>query len=68
MTGAEVLACAMLLDAALGEPHWLWSRLPHPAVLMGRAIGWADAPLQPGRHRRLKGAARPGRCCSPRRR
>ncbi|NRB34377.1 MAG: cobalamin biosynthesis protein [Rhodobacteraceae bacterium] len=33
-----LLICAMLLDAALGEPRWLWSRLPHPAVLMGRAV------------------------------
>ncbi|MEO0937877.1 MAG: adenosylcobinamide-phosphate synthase CbiB [Pseudomonadota bacterium] len=32
------LVLAMLLDAALGEPKWLWSRLPHPAVLMGRAV------------------------------
>ncbi|WP_085864268.1 adenosylcobinamide-phosphate synthase CbiB [Pseudooctadecabacter jejudonensis] len=39
------VACAMVLDAALGEPKWLWDRLPHPAVLMGRAIGWADGRL-----------------------
>ncbi|EBA13543.1 cobalamin biosynthesis protein CobD [Roseobacter sp. CCS2] len=32
----------MLLDAILGEPKWLWSRFPHPAVLMGRLIGWCD--------------------------
>ncbi len=37
-----VLIAAMALDALLGEPRWLWSRAPHPAVLMGRAIGWAD--------------------------
>nr|WP_235971395.1 adenosylcobinamide-phosphate synthase CbiB [Palleronia pontilimi] len=34
---------ALLLDAALGEPRWLWDRAPHPAVLMGRLIGWCDA-------------------------
>lgn len=39
MTAACVLIAAMLLDAALGEPAWLWNRLPHPAVLMGRAVG-----------------------------
>ena len=33
---------AMLLDALLGEPDWIWRRVPHPAVLMGRAIGWLD--------------------------
>ncbi|MDP5334314.1 MAG: cobalamin biosynthesis protein, partial [Paracoccaceae bacterium] len=46
----------MLLDAWLGEPRWLWSRLPHPAVLMGRLIGWADARFNQGGARRLKGA------------
>ncbi|MEE4346307.1 MAG: adenosylcobinamide-phosphate synthase CbiB [Paracoccaceae bacterium] len=47
----------MLLDAWLGEPRWLWSRLPHPAVLMGRLIGWADARFNHGVTRRLKGVA-----------
>lgn len=36
------LVLAMLLDAALGEPKWLWSRVPHPAVLMGRAVQALD--------------------------
>ena len=51
------LILAMLLDAALGEPRWLWSRLPHPAVLMGRVIGWADARFNQGGMRRIKGIA-----------
>jgi len=51
------LILAMLLDAWLGEPRWLWSRLPHPAVLMGRLIGWADARFNHGVARRLKGVA-----------
>ncbi|MDA8723042.1 cobalamin biosynthesis protein, partial [Planktomarina temperata] len=29
------LFLALVLDALLGEPKWLWSRMPHPAVLMG---------------------------------
>ena len=37
---AVLLIPALLLDAALGEPKWLWSRAPHPAVLMGRAVGF----------------------------
>ncbi len=49
------LILAMLLDAALGEPRWLWSRLPHPAVLMGRVIGWADQRFNQGSARRAKG-------------
>jgi adenosylcobinamide-phosphate synthase len=55
MSTACVLVGAMLLDAALGEPRWLWQRLPHPAVLMGRAIGLADDRFNTGEMRRLKG-------------
>jgi len=51
------LVLAMLLDAALGEPKWLWSRLPHPAVLMGRAVSFADRRLNIGDNRRLRGIA-----------
>lgn len=54
---AVLLVPALLLDAALGEPKWLWSRLPHPAVLMGRAVGYAEARLNVGGQRRLKGVA-----------
>jgi len=49
------LILAMLLDAALGEPRWLWSRLPHPAVLMGRMIGFADTRFNKGGMQRAKG-------------
>ncbi|WP_372570459.1 adenosylcobinamide-phosphate synthase CbiB [Ruegeria jejuensis] len=55
MTTAALLACAMLLDAALGEPDWLWSRLRHPAVLMGDAVRFLDNHLNDGTHKRLKG-------------
>jgi adenosylcobinamide-phosphate synthase len=54
---AALLLPALILDAALGEPKWLWSRLPHPAVLMGRAVGFADVRLNGGTQRRLKGLA-----------
>ncbi len=54
---AGLLVGAMLLDAALGEPRWLWSRWPHPAVLMGRLIGWADQRFNDGAARRVKGVA-----------
>lgn len=57
MSTAFLLVCAMCLDAALGEPDWLWSRIRHPAVLMGDAIGWLDARLNNGTQRRLKGVA-----------
>lgn len=52
---AALLVPALLLDAALGEPDWLWKRWPHPAVLMGRVVGWCDARLNHGRARRAKG-------------
>lgn len=51
---------ALLLDAVMGEPKWLWSRIPHPAVLMGRLIGQLDARLNTGTNKRLKGAAAMG--------
>ncbi|KIC39952.1 cobalamin biosynthesis protein CobD [Ruegeria sp. ANG-R] len=57
MSTPLLLVCAMCLDAALGEPDWLWSRIRHPAVLMGNAIGWLDARLNQGTRRRLKGVA-----------
>ena len=50
------LTLALILDALLGEPRWLWSRLPHPAVLMGRLIGWCDARFNTGDHQRRDGA------------
>lgn len=54
---AGLLCLALLLDAILGEPDWLWRRIPHPAVLMGRAVGWCEARLNTGAHRKLKGIA-----------
>ncbi|MGC1495814.1 MAG: adenosylcobinamide-phosphate synthase CbiB [Sulfitobacter sp.] len=55
MNTAVLLSLAMILDAAIGEPEWLWKRLPHPAVLMGRAIGWLDQRLNNGTSRKAKG-------------
>jgi len=38
-----VLLVALALDAAIGDPDWLWRRLPHPVVFMGGLIGFFDA-------------------------
>jgi len=46
---------AMLLDALLGEPKWLWDRVPHPTVLMGQGIAWLETRLNTGKDRRAKG-------------
>ncbi|HEY9040215.1 MAG TPA: adenosylcobinamide-phosphate synthase CbiB [Roseovarius sp.] len=54
---AAIVATAMALDAALGEPRWLWQRLPHPAVMMGRAIDALDRQWNTGDARRAKGVA-----------
>ncbi|MEP4553505.1 adenosylcobinamide-phosphate synthase CbiB [Tateyamaria sp.] len=55
MTFAVILAIALCLDAVMGEPRALWSRLPHPAVLMGKAVSTCDRILNVGAHRRIKG-------------
>lgn len=53
---AAMLAIAMALDAVFGEPDWLWRRLPHPAVLMGRAVAALERSMNRGALRRAKGA------------
>lgn len=37
-----VLLLALLLDRIAGDPDWLWSRVPHPVVLFGKAITHFD--------------------------
>jgi adenosylcobinamide-phosphate synthase len=41
LLGALLLALA--LDAVLGDPRWLWRRVPHPVVMMGGAIERLEA-------------------------
>lgn len=36
------LLIAVAADALLGEPGWLYRRLPHPVVAIGSVIAWAD--------------------------
>ncbi len=54
---ACLLLPALLIDAAIGEPRLLWERVPHPAVLLGRAVGWLDARLNMGEARKARGVA-----------
>lgn len=49
------LPFALLLDAILGEPDWLWRRLPHPVVLLGKLVGALDERLNTGTMRRARG-------------
>lgn len=57
---ALILLAALLLDALVGDPDRIWSRCPHPVVLMGRLIGWLDGalnqPLHDADRRRMAGA------------
>jgi len=55
--GPLLLTAALALDALIGDPPWLWRRIPHPVVGFGRAIGWLDQALNQGAARRAKGAA-----------
>ena len=50
-----VLVLSLLLDAIFGEPKILWDRVAHPAVLMGRLVGWCDRRFNRGQALRLRG-------------
>src|SRR5690606_20675338 len=39
------LALALALDAAVGDPDWLWRRVPHPVAWFGALIGLLDRTL-----------------------
>lgn len=40
-----ILIAALIADWYLGEPDLLWKRLPHPVVLFGKAVAFADRKL-----------------------
>ena len=44
---------ALVLDALAGEPQWIWRRMAHPVVLIGRLIAWFEQRWN--RRRRLEG-------------
>lgn len=50
-----ILIGALILDAIFGEPEAIWARLPHPAILMGRAVGFLENRLNQGETRRAAG-------------
>ncbi|MDX3925292.1 MAG: adenosylcobinamide-phosphate synthase CbiB [Shinella sp.] len=37
-----VLLAALVIDRIVGDPPWLWRRIPHPVVFFGRAIAAFD--------------------------
>ena len=59
---APVLLLALLMDVVIGDPAWVYRRVPHPVVLMGMVIDWLDRHLNQIQHadalrRALGGAA-----------
>lgn len=40
-----VVIAALAFDALIGDPDWLWRRLPHPVVLIGSLIAFLDRAL-----------------------
>ena len=39
---ACLLLAAMLFDAVIGDPRWLYRIVPHPTVVMGRVLSFCD--------------------------
>ena len=50
-----LLAIGMVLDALFGEPNWLWSRISHPVVVIGKLITLGDQRLNKPTAQRAKG-------------
>lgn len=40
-----LLLAALLLDALIGDPPWLFRHLPHPVAAIGGLVGWLDRRL-----------------------
>ena len=38
-----VLILAIIVDAVAGDPRWLYSRIPHPIVVIGHQIELLDS-------------------------
>ena len=43
-----IVVAALAFDALIGDPDWLWRRLPHPVVLIGSSIGFLERTLNRG--------------------
>lgn len=54
-----LLFAALLADAVIGDPDWLWRRFPHPVVWIGKAIAALEVrlnnPALPGSTRKRNG-------------
>lgn len=56
-----VVVVALAVDALIGDPCWLWRRLPHPVAVVGALIGFLDRTFnldtRSPKHRRLAGVS-----------
>ena len=50
------LVAGMILDALFGEPKWIWSRVMHPIVMVGKIISIADNFFNQAPYRKARGA------------
>jgi adenosylcobinamide-phosphate synthase len=54
-----ILVAALMLDACIGDPDWIWAHVPHPVVFMGRLIDALDQryndPAKSDLNRRIAG-------------
>ncbi len=65
-----ILLLALLLDRIVGDPPALWRHVPHPVVLFGKAIAFADTRLNrralpPAQRRRRDADAAGSGCLRP---
>jgi adenosylcobinamide-phosphate synthase len=53
------LLLALLIDALVGDPAWLYRKIPHPVAAIGRLValldGWLNDPAMPESTRRAMG-------------
>ncbi|MDB5633940.1 MAG: adenosylcobinamide-phosphate synthase [Tardiphaga sp.] len=40
-----IVVAAIVFDAVIGDPDWVWRRVPHPVVWIGNAIGFLERTL-----------------------
>jgi len=36
------LLLALLIDRSIGDPDWIWRKVPHPVAIFGAGIGWFE--------------------------
>ena len=55
MNTIQILLIALILDYLIGDPNKVWSKIPHPAVIMGKLISWFDYNFNFGSALKFKG-------------